>query len=507
LSVPIVTAADRPLASTDASDDRAPAASDLPSASDLPGASNSPPARNSQGFLSKSALWVVIARAWSVIATALLGILLPRWFGVNVAGCGEVLLLINLVGFAGMVASFGLPETMIRLVAERLARGQEHSLRPLLQRCWQLLALTSLVVAGATALFFWLIGFRLFNLPGSLLLAVVVAAAILALSWQMVGAAIIRGFHEVRWANLLSGGQSGGPIAVTMFLIALAGLFLSLPHAAVTSTVVAQLLMGAILVTAVITFWRLSVVMHVQSVETVTDGVPSVAELFLDAFPLAMSQITAFCTLSADLWLTSSLLGTEEVAYYGNAKRLVLFLGIPEQLAMLTIIAIIPDLYARGKMLDLQRMIRQATTLAAIPAVLAAAALVLLPKTILGIAFGPQYQVAAGVLVILALGQVVANLLGPCGYVLLMTGRRWTVLLITFVCGVNAIVCGAIGARYGGMMGLAIAAAFSTAAQITLEWLAVRYYLGIWCHASPAALLAGRPASAAASDNVNDKGD
>lgn len=450
-------------------------------------------ARNSQQFLSKSALWVVIARGWGVAATACLGILLPRWFGANIAGCGEVLLLINLVGFAAMVASFGLPETMIRLVAERLARGDTTTLRPLIRRCGLLLMATSLSVASGIALFFWLIGFQWFHLPGSLFLAIIVGVAIVALAWQMVGAAIIRGFHEVRWANLLSGGQSGGPIAVTIFLLIVAALFLCWPHASVTSTWVAQALMHAILVTALITMWRLAVVTNIHPLAGIMGDVPSVFELGLEAFPLAMSQITAFCTLSADLWLTGTFLGTEEVAFYGNAKRLVLFLGIPEQLAMLTIIAIIPDLYARGKISELQRMIRQATTLAAIPAIVAAVGLILLPKQILGAAFGPQYQVAAVVLVILTLGQVTANFLGPCGYVLLMTGRRWTVLLITFVCGVAAIGFGALGAHYGGMRGLAIAAATCTAAQIILEWLAVRYYIGIWCHASPFALAPAAP--------------
>lgn len=66
-----------------------------------------------------------------------------------------------------------------------------------------------------------------------------------------------------------------------------------------------------------------------------------------------------------------------------------------------------------------------------------------------------------------------------------MTGRRWTVLAITLLCGVSAIVLGALAAHFFGLRGLAIASALCTAAQIGLEWIAARYYVGVWCHASP----------------------
>jgi O-antigen/teichoic acid export membrane protein len=206
--------------------------------------------------------------------------------------------------------------------------------------------------------------------------------------------------------------------------------------------------------------------------------------------PLAGSQLAAFCTASADLWIAGGILGTEDVAYYGCAKRLVLLLGVPEQLAMLTIIAIIPDMYARGQRAELQNVVRKATSLAAVPAIIASLALLILPQQVLSLAFGPQYRVAAGVLMILTIGQLTSNCLGPCGYVLLMTGRRWTVLAITILCGASAIVGGVAGAYYGGILGLAVAAAGCSAIQMLLEWLAARYYVGVWCHVSPEALSA-----------------
>ena len=140
-------------------------------------------------------MWAVIARGWSVAASAALSFLLPRWFGANVAGCGEVLLILSLVGIAAMVASFGLPETMIRLVAARLAHEQSGSVKLLVHRCNQLLCLTSLGVAIVTAAYFWFDGFARFHLPVNLLLACIVGVAILALAWQMVDAAILRGLH------------------------------------------------------------------------------------------------------------------------------------------------------------------------------------------------------------------------------------------------------------------------------------------------------------------------
>lgn len=470
------------LTSQIADSDREPVSPQPESASSAPPASLNATA----GALSKSALWVVIARGWNVAASAALSFLLPRWFGANVVACGEVLLILSLIGIAAMVGSFGLPETMIRRVAASLAQGHAASVRLLIQRCGQLLLCTSLAAALGAAIYFWLDGFQRFHLPPSPLLAVVVAVGIISLAWQMVGAAVLRGLHEVKWANLLSGGQSGGPIAVTIFLAALAVMFLTIPTAAVTSTRVGQLLVGAIVLTTGLTLWRMWKVLPAAAFAgSLPEHVPSFGELAFDALPIALSQLAAFCTLAADLWLVGKFFGADDVAFYGSAKRLVLLLGIPEQLAMLTIIAVIPSLYARGQLVELQRVIRQATSLAAIPAIVAAVALIVLPQQVLGLAFGPQYKTAAGVLVILTLGQLTANLLGPCGYVLLMTGRRWTVLCITLVCGLSAIVIGALAAQFGGLTGLAIAASVCTAAQITLEWLAARYFVGVWCHASP----------------------
>ncbi|QDU31039.1 Polysaccharide biosynthesis protein [Anatilimnocola aggregata] len=442
--------------------------------------------------LSHSVLWVVLARAWSVASTAALAFLLPKLFSDSV--CGEVLLIINLIGLAAMVASFGLPEAMIRLVAERLAHQRLASIRPLIARCGQLLFCTTLVVATAVSIYFWVHGFDFFHLPRNPLLSLAIATAIVVLSWQLVGVAILRGLHEVRWSNLLSGGQSGGPIAVTAFMLVLALVFLW-QSTLLTSTYVAILLLHAILFTGGLTAWRLWKTMPAPGTAGLlasmsAEHVPSFRDLAADALPIALSQIAAFCTLSADLWVAGRFLGTDDVAFYGSAKRLVLLVGIPEQLALLAIIANIPDLYSRGKLAELQHLVRKMTTLAAIPALIACLGLLLVPEQILSIAFKPHYKVAASALMILTLGQLSANLLGPCGYMLLMTGHRWSVLLITSLCGSAAIIAGAYGAAYGGLMGLAIAAASCTAAQVILEWLAAGYFVGVWCHASPWALTA-----------------
>jgi O-antigen/teichoic acid export membrane protein len=454
-----------------------------------PERTNSPPAHQPApgGSLLRSAVWAVIARGWSVAASAALGILLPRWFGANVIACGEVLLIMSLVGIAAMIASFGLPETMIRLVASRVAQNDAGSVRTLVRRCSWLLLFTTSVTAVMTAAYFYCAGFQSFHLPQSGLLALVVGVAIVALAWQLVDAAVLRGLHEVRWANVLSGGQSGGPLAVTFFLLMLLAVFLTRPAVEITSTFVAQLLAVAILGTTTITVWRMWVTLPPTTI-VIMKNLPTVWELAVDAFPIFVSQVAAFCTMSADLWIAGGILGADDVAFYGCAKRLVLLLGIPEQLAILTIIAIIPDLHSRGERSKLQQVVRKATSLAAIPALVASLALLVLPRQVLTLAFGPQYEIAAGVLVTLTLGQLTANLLGPCGYVLVMTGRRWTVLLITLACGISSIALGAAGAYYGGMRGLAIASACCAAAQIALEWVAVRGFVGIWCHVSPTAV-------------------
>lgn len=104
---------------------------------------------------------------------------------------------------------------------------------------------------------------------------------------------------------------------------------------------------------------------------------------------------------------------------------------------------------------------------------------VLVPGFVMGL-FGPEFEVGASVLVILALGQFVNVSTGSVGFVLIMTGReRMARNNAAVAAGVNIVLQVLLIPRFG-----AVGAAIATAVSVALLNLTAAYLvhrsLGIW---------------------------
>jgi O-antigen/teichoic acid export membrane protein len=197
---------------------------------------------------------------------------------------------------------------------------------------------------------------------------------------------------------------------------------------------------------------------------------------------LLANQLLAFATQQLDIWLAGGLLTTEDLGLYGAAKRSLLVAAMPVQMAMLTIVSVIPRLHAQARTSELQRVVRSAATAAGIPALLALVALTLFPRQILSIVLGGSYSGAAATLLVLSLGHYALVLSGNPQHVLTMTGRHRAVLAVNLVSAVVLVIAGAIGALAFGAPGLAAGSAASLGLQNGVLWWLARRELGIWTH-------------------------
>jgi O-antigen/teichoic acid export membrane protein len=140
---------------------------------------------------------------------------------------------------------------------------------------------------------------------------------------------------------------------------------------------------------------------------------------------------------------------------------------------------VIVELHAGGDLPRLERVVRGATTVTALPAIGLLAVFVLGSEPVLGLAFGDFYRSAATVLVLLSLERLVFVWVGPCGLTLLMTGHETAVMKISVSTGIATVVLAWAGARAFGLEGAAAGYALGSITQQLLAWHTVRRRVGI----------------------------
>jgi len=143
----------------------------------------------------------------------------------------------------------------------------------------------------------------------------------------------------------------------------------------------------------------------------------------------------------------------------------------------------IAELEAQRNRSAMERAIRSAATLAAIPAALAVLPMMLAPGLVLSSLYGAYYRDAAAYLCILSLGQIVNVLTGSAGMTLHMTGHSDVMLRLSGTAVACAAAAGLLVVRHYGALGVAVVvAAQQIALNLATHWFAYRI-LGVRTHA------------------------
>ena len=160
-----------------------------------------------------------------------------------------------------------------------------------------------------------------------------------------------------------------------------------------------------------------------------------------------LTQLLALLVTQSDVWVVSVASPAEHVAYYGVATRIAQLVSLPHLVLGGVLPPMIAEHLASGRRHELERMLRPVVLLAAVPSMGLALLLGVLGTQILSVGFGPAYATAAVPLTILAVGNVVNVLCGPCSQVLLLSHNQLTLNLIT---AASAILC--IGGGVSGVL-------------------------------------------------------
>ncbi|MCP5444981.1 MAG: oligosaccharide flippase family protein [Chromatiaceae bacterium] len=420
--------------------------------------------------LVSGAVWALVVKVFGVLGSLVVSIILAR--NLPPEEMGAYFLLVSIVAFSAAVARFGSKYTVVRLVAESLAKGLPGRAGSSLKIIFAVVAIGSLLISGLYYIGVgrWL-SLYIFELPILTSVLAVTALWIFVLSFQTPVAEIFRGLHNIRMAVLLDGILPNVLFAVILCLLLILGYVIDFNKVVQFSVVV---LAGSLLIGSIFLIPQINKFMG--------DGTIDFKEVLNISWPLLVLNVFTNLIGSFNIWLVAAFLVPDDIALWGVASKLVTMVLWPLLLVDTTMPPVISTLYAKGEHEALQNSLRGMATLAGIPALSVLFVLTAFGDQVLEIVYGEYYANAYFILVILSFGQVVNVWTGSCSDVLAMTGHQKILMAIILATGAFSILIAYIGIKYWAIVGIAVATAFGWILQNIFLWLAVRKLTGLWTH-------------------------
>lgn len=405
------------------------------------------------------ALWVVGGRLAGIGVTLLANVVLARQ--LSPVEYGKFTLLATLIALLSLVTMLGLSGAVVRFIPESLAHGQGLKARRILRMSYGIMGLVW-GLAAVAVVSSWSFIAAYFALPSEFdfVLLVVASGGLIAL--LQLTAESLRSFHELRFASMLAGGQTGGLLSNTIFVAMLLGwgLFESASLRAALSLNVLALLVIA----------PLAIVLLVKTVRShhsanepklaaeFIDERPQLATILAVCIPILLVQCVTMFSSQADVLIAGACCESD-LGLYSAARRLMILVAMPLQMANFLVISSIAELKAKNRMSELEGLLQTTSIFAAIPATLALLVLIVAGGPILELLFGGSYRGATLPLSILACGQLVLVFAGSSHTTLLMTGHQNTALAVNAASALLLLICGSLAAMHFGIVGLAVASA------------------------------------------------
>ena len=374
---------------------------------------------------------------------------------LTVSDMGVYFLVANLVAVVSVVSQLGLTQSLVRFVADALARNLPGRARAAI--------LDVLVMGGISALATGLL--LQFGLGQWLARSVFQSEAMVAVTlwialWAVVQIVqrffdeVFRGLHDLRLAAIF-GGIVTGILTVIFYAVLWARGEADLQSVLILNVVafgVSVALSGLVLM--------------VKMRPLRGEGGLAVGEIISSSWPLFFAAVTNIIMLRADLWILGMYQPEHEVAVYGAAARIITVMTIPLSMASAILTPMIAELHAQGQKDRLEKVLRIVATLGGLPAILVILLFVFVGGPGLELIYGdPFYQEGWPVLVLLGLGQLVNIWSGVCAQLLMMTGHQKAVMVIALATSIMAIVGAIMVVEPFGMVGVACVFALGIALQ------------------------------------------
>lgn len=383
-------------------------------------------------------------------ALALLARLLPP------ADLGVYFLIANLVAVLTVFSQLGLTQSVVRLVADAMARNLPGRARAAVLNVLTMGALSAALTGLLMQFGFgqWLAR-AVFHSELMAAMTLWTALWVVVQTLQRFLDEVFRGLHDLRLAAIFGGIVTG--ILIVGFY---AALYWTRGEASLSNVLILNVIaFGVSVVLAGAVLMR-----KIRPLRG--EGDLAVREIMAVSWPLFLASITNIILLRADLWILGVYVPEQDVAVYGAAARIITVVTIPLTMASAILAPMIAELHAQGQKDRLEKVLRVVATLGGLPAVAVILLFVLVGQPGLELLYGNAlYRDGWPVLVLLGLGQLVNVWSGVCAQLLIMTGRQMGVMVITLAASIIAILGAMLLVQPFGMYGVAGAFAVGIALQ------------------------------------------
>lgn len=417
--------------------------------------------------LMQGAFWALSINATGLLLGFLTQKILANTLGPK--GFGLYLYVLGWSNVAGLLCALEFSNAAVRYVSAYTATSNWASLRGFLRRSQQIVGGTTVTVSVIAVIVLLASTNRLDHETEFCYLA---ACAVFPLtSIVQLHAACLLGWKRVR--------QSQAPFQVirpALFAIGLLVMAKTLGARFDAADAVAVQFF-ATGIALFITAWYLRRATPIESLH-VTPVYHTMEWIKTSSHFVAISISQLVLSTQADLLFVGTILGKAEVGLYGAASQLATLVGFGSTAIMLIAQPMIADLYARGRIDDLIKLSRQIVMLALLASIPVFLGVLLLGRPLLARIYGPDFEPAFPVLVVLATAQLIAAVVGMLlGYLFTMTSHQQIATKIIGATAVLNIVLALILTYSMGMIGTAIATAISTLARSVALFIAARRVL------------------------------
>ena len=392
-----------------------------------------------------------------------LNIVVARTLGAHQAGL--FFLALTVITIAGVLGRLGLDSAVVRFVASAAVSGRWDRVKGVARYAILVTLGASLTLAAAVALSAGWMAESVFRKPTLTAPLMWMSLAIVPFALHQLGAQLLKGLKRIFFSQIALAILPAAAIPAVLLL----GNRFGTSGAAAGYAAAAGF---AVLITLLL--WR--VALHGRSGRAVLEQRSELMDAARPLFALAALNLVMS-------WSASFLVGVwrpaSDVALYNVAHRTAFLTTL-----MLTSVNSIAapkfaELYHTRNLEALGATARDSARMMVVLALPVLLAFVVFPGFVMGL-FGPEFEVGASVLVILALGQFVNVSTGSVGFVLIMTGReRMARNNAAVAASVNIVLQVLLIPRLG-----AVGAAIATAVSVALLNLTAAYLvhrsLGIW---------------------------
>ncbi|SCY73608.1 oligosaccharide flippase family protein [Desulfoluna spongiiphila] len=425
-----------------------------------------------KSYLITGTVWSLIGKLVTVFSNMMIVALLARILSVN--DMATYFLGHSIAVFIALFGRFGIENSLLRFVSEFLTEGANNKAISAIYKGVVLVGIISTLFA---VLYISLVGpwvsSYFFGSSSLEKLADYIAFWSVVLSFQFVLNAVFKAFKDIMRSVFFGGGIMAINSFVFLFFI------INFLHLKLTlyQSLIIILISGS--VSVIIALFSLQKKISYIRIGGRPDTI-SYSKIINHSWPLWINSLSLFVLSQSGIWIVGIWFEGMEVAGFGASNRLILMVSM----TLVIVNSVVPPLIAQYNILnkkkELEKILRMTATFASLPVIFVMIIFLVFPGEILQIIFGDGYQIAAPILVILTIGQIVNVLVGSCGYVLIMTGHKTVMMCVSVSVAIISVSCGIIVTEKFGAVGAASAVTLAITIQQILMLIIVRIRVGVW---------------------------